>query len=337
MTSLVLGAAGFLGVNLVDALVASGEAPRCGRRARTNVLALRQRKVPLVLADFDQPETLVEAMRGVDVVYHLGAHYPRLSVDPEGERRLGLTRLEHVLDAAARAGVRRLVFVSSTATVAQRSDGAPSSEADRFETCPTLGTYHDLKWHLEARAAEEHRFEVSIACPGACLGPWDLRVGTSAMLVALARGLEVPYPDGVVSWVDVRDVARGLVAMGSLPRPPSRVLLAAESLRLRALLATAAAFYGVPAPRPLADADALALADAEEHRASQGGPRPMLARELVDLILHGPVIDSGLATRALGVSWRPLSQTLADFDAWARRVRLVPSPKSDHPAGAHPT
>lgn len=322
--SLVLGAAGFLGLNLVDALIASGQSPRCGRRQRTNVLALRQRKVPLVQADFDAPESLDEAMRGIDTVFHLGGHYPRLSLDLPKERALGLERLERVLDAAARAQVRRLVYVSSTATVAPRTDGALSTERDLFAAPPAWGTYHDLKWHLEARALAEDRLEVVVACPGACLGPWDLRVGTSAMLIGLGRGLDVPHPDGFVSWVDVRDVANGVRALGTLPSPPRRVLIAAESVRLQGLLETAATFYGVKAPPPLSDDAALALADAEEHRAASGGPRPVLARELVDLIIHGPRIDAALSRAALGLTYRPLDVTLRDFDEWARRVRFLP-------------
>lgn len=328
--ALVLGAAGFLGLNLVDALVADGQRPRCGRRARTNVLALRQRKVPLVQTDFDAPQTLREAMHGVEVVYHLGGHYPRHSLDLEKERTVGLTRLEHVLDAAAESGVRRLVYVSSTATVAPRTDGSASTEADVFDSPPRWGAYHDLKWHLEARALAEQRLEVIVACPGACLGPWDLRVGTSAMLVGLARGLEVPHPDGFVSWVDARDVAAGLLALGTMRIPPRRMLFTAESLRLQRLLEVAAAFYGVTAPPPLSDEAAIALADAEETRASQGGPRAALSRELVDLIIHGPVIDAARSLALPGVSYRPLDETLRDFDAWARRVRFIP-PKTQEP------
>lgn len=328
--ALVLGAAGFLGLNLVDALVADGQRPRCGRRARTNVLALRQRKVPLVQTDLDVPETLTAAMHGVEVVYHLAGHYPRHSLDLEKERALGLARLETVLNAAAASGVRRLVYVSSTATVAPRTDGSASTEVDLFDTAPRWGTYHDLKWHLERRALEERRFEVVVACPGACLGPWDLRVGTSAMLVGLARGLEVPHPDGVVSWVDVRDVATGLVALGTQRAPPTRVLFSAESLRLQHLLEVAGRFYGVTVSPPMSDADAIAFADAEEARAARGGTRAALSRELVDLIIHGPHIDAA-RSRTLPVTYRPLDETLRDFDAWARRVRFIP-PKSQEPA-----
>ncbi|MBL8955702.1 MAG: NAD-dependent epimerase/dehydratase family protein, partial [Myxococcaceae bacterium] len=82
MTTAVLGAAGFLGLNFVDALLAQGEKPRCVRRPRTNVLALRQRKVPMVTADAERPDELHEALLGADTVVHLAGHYPRHCLEP---------------------------------------------------------------------------------------------------------------------------------------------------------------------------------------------------------------------------------------------------------------
>ncbi len=326
LTPLVLGAAGFLGLNLVDALVAEGITPRCGRRVRTNVLALRQRKVPMVQAELDSPAQLAEACAGVDVVFHLAGHYPRLSLDLPGALEKGLRQLDHVLDAAAAAGVRRVVYVSSTATVAPHASGGSSTEADVFAQAPAFGTYHALKWEMEARVLREDRLEVIVACPSACLGPWDLRVGTSALLVATARGLRVPHPDGVVSWVDARDVAVGLLRLGLHSAPPRRVLLSAESPRLQPLLADLARRYGAPAPsEALTDAEALAFCDAEEWRAARDGGRPALARELADLIIHGVPLDAALARRTLGLTFRPLDQTLDAFDEWARRVRILPT------------
>ncbi len=320
---LVLGSAGFLGLNLVDALLANGITPRCGRRKRTNVLALRQRRVPMVHVDLDSPEELAAAMAGVDVVFHLAGHYPKFSLDAAAALKTGLGQLDRVLDAAAATGVRRLIYVSSTATVAPAAHG-PSTEVDVYPEAPGFGTYHDLKWHMERRAARESRLEVITACPGACLGPWDLRVATSAMLVALGRGLEVPHPDGIVSWVDARDVAEGLVRLGRLPKAPHRVLLSAGSMSLQSMLELAGTHYGVKPSRPMPAAEAIAFADAEEARAHAEGGRAALARELVDLIVHGVPLDSTLARATLGLVFRPLEDTLAAFDEWARRVRILP-------------
>lgn len=310
MTTLVLGAGGFLGLNVVEALLAAGgEPPRCGRRARGNVLALRRLGAPMVVADLDRPDTLDDAMRGCDVVIHAAGHYPRDSLRPAASLETGLRQLDHVLDAAARAGVRRVVYVSSLATEAPGVDGV----------------YHRLKRTMEERALAEDRLEVVAACPGACLGPWDLRVGTSALLVALARGVDPPHPDGWINVVDVRDVAAAVVTLARDPSPPRRLVLAAENHRVHALLEALARRYRVAAPSaPISADDARALADAEERRAAADGGRPRLSREIVDLIVHGVVVDTGAARTALGLRWRPLDDTLDAFDAWARRMRLIP-------------
>jgi dihydroflavonol-4-reductase len=338
MRALVLGAGGFLGVNLVEALIAAGAPPRCGRRPGGNVLALRRLGAELAVADLDDPPSLRRSMAGCDVVFHAAGHYPRWSFDPEAAMSTGMRQLEAVIDAAASSGVQRLIYVSSTATAAPRVSAAggvePSDERDRHPRAPGHGTYHDLKWAMEERALFEDRLEVVVACPGACIGPWDLRLGTSALLVALARGLDPPHPDGVVNVVDVRDVALALVALARHPTPPPRVLLSGGNHRVHELLISLSRRYGVAPPSPPLSPDrARGLADAEERRAAAERDRPRISREIVDLIVHGVPLDTTLAETALGLRWRTLEETLSAFDAWARRMRILPSrsPMEDHP------
>ncbi|MDP2311570.1 MAG: NAD-dependent epimerase/dehydratase family protein [Pseudomonadota bacterium] len=324
MNALVLGAGGFLGLNLVDEMRAEGLDPLCARRTRTNVIPLRSRRARMVHVDLDEPDSLVAAMAGVDVVFHAAGHYPRHSQDGFGAMEVGLRQLENVLDAAAAADVRRLVYVSSTATVAASPRGL-SDESDTFAGAPGLGVYHDLKWYMERRATRERRFEVRVACPGACVGPWDLRVGTSALVVAAAHNLDVPHPDGIVAVVDAADAARGILRLGTLADAPARVLLVGGNHRLHALRTALAERYGGPPPSPpIGAAEAIALADAEERRALREGGRGRLSREIVDLIVHGVPIDASLSARTLGLAYAPLADTLDRFDAWARRMRIIP-------------
>lgn len=285
--------------------------------------------MPLVLADLDAPETLAAAFAETDVVFHLAGHYPRHGRSPESTVARALHELRTVLDAAAAANVRRLVYVSSTATVAKRADDRPSTEADVFPAAPDFGAYHAAKWAMENLALAEDRLEVVVACPGACLGPWDLRVGTSALIVATANGVPTPHPDGWVSPIDVRDVGRALAHLATADAPPRRVLLAGPSLRLQALLDKLADRYGVEAPSaPLSDADAIAFADAEEERVEGTPHRAALAREIADLVIHGARIDARLGAQLVFGGLTPLSETLDAFDAFARRMRLIPSPQT---------
>ena len=324
MNGAVVGASGFLGLNLVHALQEAGISPLCTYRGRAPRLTLLRTGVQTTPGDLDAPSSLTVALKGRDVVFHCAGHYPRYSLNRERTMRRGLTQLEGLLDACAAVGVRRLVYVSSTATVAPARAG-PSTESHRFASPPGFGVYHDLKWTMEERALAEDRFEVIVLCPGACLGPWDLRVGTSAILVALARGMRPAHPDGWINLVDVRDVAAMAVRVAGLADPPKRILLAAENHRLHALLVGLADRYAAPQPPdPLAPAEAIALADAEERRAHEHGGRPALSRELVDLICNGVELEATRAPAISGIPYRPLAETLDDFDAWARERRILP-------------
>lgn len=321
--ALVLGAGGFLGLNLVEALLKDGALVRCGRRARSNVLALRRLKAELVLADLDAPDTLRAAMDGCDVVFHLAGHYPRLSSRPDETLALGTRQMQAVLDAAASAGVRRLVYVSSTASVAP-AEGGSSKEEHRYPAPPAFGAYHRVKWQMEAQVDAERRFEAVTVCPGACLGPHDWKVGTAALVLAAASGKCPPHPDGWVNPVDVRDVAALLVQVGRHPAPPRRVLAAGSTHRLQGLLERLARRHGVPPPpAPLPDAQALAFAQAEEARAEVEGGRPLLSCEIAELVVHGQVIDASLARGLLGRDWTPLDSTLDAFDDWATRMGFL--------------
>lgn len=327
---LVLGAGGFLGLNTVRACLDAGLTPRCGRRPRGNVLGLRGLGVPLAVTDFTDPATLREAMRDVDVVIHAAAHYPRFSHDLEGTLRKGLEELEVVLDAAATAGVRRFVYLSSTATVAPRPEGE-SNEDDLYRTRPAHGTYHALKWTLEQRAAAETRFELVTANPSACIGPFDWKVGTSSLLVATARGMQPPHPKGRISTVDARDVGAGLFYLATTEAPPRRLILSGDDFDAHALLVKLAQRYGAPPPpAPLEADEARALADAQEAEALEKKGRALLPRELVDLIVHAPRLDTSRSL-SRGLTYRPLSDTLDAWDSWALRMGMLPA----HASKAH--
>ncbi len=75
---------------------------------------------------------------------------------------------------------------------------------------------------------------------------------------------------------------------------------------------------------PLSGEASIALADAEEARAAREGGRASLSREIVDLVVHGVPLDASLSRRVLAVSYRPLRDTLDAYDAWARRLRILP-------------
>ena len=325
---LVLGATGYVGLHVVDALLEAGLPVRGARRTGSNTMGLRRRGVEMAHASLDDVGSLVAAMEGCDVVHHAAGHYPRYSLDPEGSVARARSEAENVLRACLDAGVRRLVYTSSTALL----DPAPSlraaDERDVGPEMPTESTYRQVKWAMERILAsgEEPRLEVVSLLPSGCIGPGDVRLGTGGIFVAVIRR-ELPwYVDGHVQLVDVRDVARAHARASSGDVPSGRYCLGGHGQRLSMLLERVVERYGGAMPaRRLSPSCARLFADEEEREASTTRARVSFPRELVDIVTAGQPIASDRARRVLGFSARPLEESLDDAHAWFRRHGYVPA------------
>ncbi|HEX9688877.1 MAG TPA: NAD(P)H-binding protein [Thermoanaerobaculia bacterium] len=117
-TSLVTGANGHLGNNLVRVLVGKGERVIAGVRNPAHADALRKLGSEVARVDLLDKASLLDAMRGVDVLYQVGAVFKHWAKDPERDiYHANLAGTRHALEAAAEAGVERVVYVSSLAAL----------------------------------------------------------------------------------------------------------------------------------------------------------------------------------------------------------------------------
>jgi dihydroflavonol-4-reductase len=218
-----------------------------------------------------------------------------------------------------------LVYTSSIATLGPAPPGRLADERDVARAAPEDSVYRAVKWEMEQELEGwmSRGLSASIMLAGGCLGPWDLRLGTGGVLVALARG-ELPWwVDGWASLVDVDDVARAHVE-AALQRAHGRFCLSGHDLWVRDLLSMVAARWGgrVPGP-PLSPEAARARADAEEQEAAAQRLRVPVPRELVDMALAGQPVSSRRAARELGFAPRPLEETLDRAHAFYVRCRLL--------------
>ena len=328
MNALILGGTGFLGLNLAEALKAAGHEVRAGRRRSSNTIFARRLGVPLVSADLGDRAQLADAMAGSDVVFFAAGHYPRYAGDTVAQVSTGVSGVASALAAARRAGVRRFVYVGSVATVAQRADGRPATEADGLIVPPPGATYHAVKVAMARtvmEAASRGELGIVTACPTGCLGPYDHKVGTGYLVAGVGSGRLDRFVDGFVDMVDARDVARSLVVAAERGRHGARYILAGHGLPVSTLIDRLARRLGVEPPtRRLAAEEAVAFADAEEARCRGTAERPRLSRELVDLIVHGQPVDDALARGELGHLARPLEATFDDTYDWYQRNGFVP-------------
>ncbi len=323
---LVIGASGFVGLNVVDALIERGFEVRATRRRSTPTMFLRTRGVELVDASLEEPEKMRAAMDGCEGVMLTGGYYPRYSIDRDFAIATGVRGVRNACTAALDAGVKRFVFTSSVAALGRSSHGRVADERDAAPETPPDGVYGAVKWSMERELdrATLRGLPAVTLLPGGCIGPWDLRLGTGAILVGTVRGAIPWWTDGLVNLVDVADVARAHVAALGAPAG-ARFCVAGHNVRVATLLRRIITRYGGTfPPEQLTHDEARRRADREELEAAPRRARVPVPRELVDLVATGQLVSSARARRELGIDCTPLEAALDRAHEWFVRFRYLP-------------
>jgi len=334
MRAVVVGGTGFVGMNVSRALARAGHDVIATRKEHTNTLFARKLGVPLVRADLDDRDSLVTAMRGRDVVFMCAGHYPRFSLDASREVDLARGRVDRALDAARRAGVRRFVLTSSVATVGPPRDGERSDERDPIDPHALSSVYHRVKLAIEEEALAADDLDVVVLLPTAIVGELDVKAGTGFLIVALANGALPFFVDGRINVVDADDVALAHVHAATRGRPGERYIVAGHDLTVEELLERVADTLGIDARStaiPAWLASSIATFSELRCAVAKDGGRPMLSRELVDVVRFGQWVKSDKARVELALEPpTPLGKTLEKACSWYRRHRYVPSQGDRH-------
>lgn len=326
MHSFVTGGTGFLGNTLARRLVETGD--------EVTVLVRSRRKAERVLDDLDV--TFVEGdvtdvarfadeLDGLDRVFHTaayfreyygpGEHWDRLrTVNVEGTRRL--------LEAARDAGVGTFVHVSSSVTVGRKPDRSAGDETTAPDEVAWENGYARSKLlgdavleGFVAGAGDEMR--VVTVCPSIVLGPGD-RSGTpgTELVRELLTGDVPAIFDGGAAFVDVRDVADGTLRAAETGRHGERYLLSAGYLPVPELAERVCSLAGREPPRLLPYPVVYLAAAASERWAEVTGGRTLLTRPGVALLRARLPVDATKAREELGLTFRPLPETIEDTAAW---------------------
>jgi dihydroflavonol-4-reductase len=321
MNAFVTGATGFIGGNLVRALIAAGHKVRALIREGSDSRNIDGLPIEAVTGDLDDRQKLVEQIAGCDAVFHLAAHYSLWEKDRESIYRVNVTGTENLLAAAGVARIKRFIHTSSVAAIGVPPPERPGNEDERTSIEALVSDYKKSKFLAECAAQNAVRsgLDVVIVNPSTPIGPYDVKPTPTGEIVL--RFLQNRMPAFVhtgLNLIDVEDVAIGHILAWEKGRTGERYILGNRNLTLKEMLEILSGITGKPAPRfavphfiPLVAAyiDEMVLA-------RYFGKTPQVSFSSVRMSQHPMYYDSSKAVRELGLPQSPVEKALNKAVRW---------------------
>ncbi len=329
MICFVTGASGFIGANLLQALVARGHRVKALLRPGSDTRGLQAVDFEAVQADLTDRQRLQAAMRGCDWCFHVAASYHLWLQDYRPMYETNVNGTRNVIEAAAAAGCSRIVYTSTVGCIglpkARQGRIVPTDESAPVSEAQMSNHYKRSKWQAEqvARQLAGQGKPVVIVNPTAPVGPFDVKPTPTGQIIVDFLNRKLPaYLDTGLNFVHVQDVALGHVLAAEKGRVGERYILghAAGNWTLKEALLVLQKLTGVPAPRlrvPYSVALTAAYVGESISRVTGKPPKAPLAG--VRMARYKMFFDPAKAIKELGLPQTPPEQALADAVEWFRK------------------
>jgi len=324
MKALVTGATGFVGSAVAKKLLEAGYEVRALVRRSSVLKNLEAMDIEPVEGDLTDRESLRRAVRSCEVLFHVAADYRLWVPEPDEIYRANVEGTENIIQAALDAGVERICYTSSVATLGLNSNGTPADEETPVALDNMIGHYKRSKFMAEQRVhqiIEEQQAPVVIVNPSTPVGPRDIKpTPTGRMVLDAAMGKMPAYVDTGLNFAHVDDVAQGHILALEKGRTGNRYILGGTNLTLKELLCMIAEVTGgrppmIKLPHNLVLPIAWA---AETWCRATGKGEPLATVEGVKLAKKLMFFSSRRAREELGYSSRPVKEALNDAIQWFR-------------------
>jgi dihydroflavonol-4-reductase len=325
--ALVTGATGFVGAAVARALLAAHWQVRVLARKSSDRRNLTGLAVDVLEGDLNDAASLQRAAQGCVGLFHVAADYRLGAPDPAQLYRTNVEGTRNILDAASRAGVQRIVYTSSVATIGIPADGTPGDEATPNSLDNMIGHYKRSKYLAEevVREAARAGAPVVIVSPSTPVGPGDVKPTPTGQLVLDAAAGRMPaYVDTGLNIVHVDDVAAGHLLAYERGNAGERYILGGQDMTLREILELIATLVGRKPPRlrlPLGVV--LPIAYLAEGYAKLSGRSGRITLEGVRMSRKRMFFSSAKAVRDLGYTFRAPVEAFNDAIRWYRENGLL--------------
>jgi dihydroflavonol-4-reductase len=275
----------------------------------------------------DRP-SLDRAISGCEALFHVAADYRLGAPDPQQLYQTNVEGTRNILEASRQAGVGRVVYTSSVATVGIPADGSPGNEDTPVGVADMIGHYKRSKFLAEqlVRGETSSSMPVVIVNPSTPIGPGDVKpTPTGQVVLDAAAGRMPAYVDTGLNIVHVDDVAAGHLLAFHRGRPGERYILGGQDMTLREILFEIARLMGRKPPRiRLPTGVVFPIAYVAEAVARITGRPGRITLEGVRMARKRMFFSSDKARRELGYQWRPPTEALRDAIAWLREQGSLP-------------
>ena len=320
MRLFITGATGFVGAHVARLAEEQGAELRLLVRPSSNCSSLPS-SADRVTGDLREPNHFASALAGCDALIHVAADYRLWVPDPAEMYKANVEGTRQLLKLAQAAGVRRVVYTSSVATMGFLKDGTVVDEGAPVTEADMIGHYKRSKWRAEQVAlhAGQQGQQVIVLNPTTPIGALDSKPTPTGRIVVdfLHRNFPAYVKTGL-NLVDVREIARMHLQALEAGIPGERYILGGENLTLKQILDKLAELTGLPSPKmqvPHALAMAFAFLD-ETITGKLRGREPRATVEAVRMGRKMMFASSAKAERVLGLKSLPVDEALREACRW---------------------
>jgi len=326
----VTGATGHIGNVLVRELLARRQIVRALVLPNDDCGSLAGLNTELVYGDVTDLKSLELAFAGADVVFHLAGIVTIMPSMKKLLERVNVGGVRNVAVASRTCGVRRLIYTSSVHAIAEPPHGTVIDESQPFDPDRVLGDYARSKARATLLLLEEVRkggIDAIICCPTGVIGPWDYGISNIGQLILdFASGHLKSYVRGAYDFVDVRDVANGLILAADKGQAGRHYIFSGSQVQVPELMKELELNIGYPAPTyeiPPAIARAAGVLASIYYRLIRR--RPVFTAYSIDVLRSNSQVSSARAREELGFSTRPWQESIRDHVEWFRAEGVLPT------------
>ncbi|MEA3440528.1 MAG: SDR family oxidoreductase [Chloroflexota bacterium] len=317
---LVTGATGHIGNVLVRELVARGERVRALVLPKEDRSSLDGLDVEVMEGNVLDPASLERAFAGVSDVFHLAGIISIMPGENEQVQRVNVEGTRNILQAATNAGVHRLVYTSSIHAFFRAPHGVTIDESIPFDPNNHVGAYDRSKAlaTLVVQEAVRQGLDAVIVCPTGVIGPYDyLGSEMGNIIKGAVEHRPQLYIDGAYDFVDVRDVAQGMLLAYDKGRTGEVYILSGEQIEIEQLINLVQEVSGNHTTRikfPQWLARFVTIFSPTYYRLTRVKPR--FTPYSLETLRSNSVISNKKAKRELGYSPRSIRESVVETVKW---------------------